>query len=282
MNLGAWQLDTVSGGDFSIDAGAVYGVVPKTVWQKIAQSDELNRIRLRNNCVLARDGAQTVLIDTGYGGKYSLLDRKAYALEEGCPIVDSLAKLGVAQEQIDTVVLSHLHFDHAGGVASYDDRRNLVLTFPNARHVVGRLEWEDATSRLPELLAAYPQDNLVPLQRLNNLELIDDGATIVPGLTAIRTGGHTRGHLALLFESEGQGAIYPSDLCPTTRHARQLWCLAYDTFLLVTRRQKARLMGEAADRQWSVLWTHDSETAVSKIIRSIKREFEVVDCKPSL
>lgn len=275
MNLGNWQLDTVSGGDFSIDGGAVYGVVPKTVWQTVSPCDKLNRVRLRNNCVLARDGNQTILIDTGYGGKYPPLDRKAYAMEEGNPIVRSLAALGVAPKEIDMVVLSHLHFDHAGGVASFDSNRRLVLTFPNAKHVVGRFEWEDACSCSPELLAAYPQDNLTALRESGCLELIDDGAVIAPGLKAIRSGGHTRGHLVFLFESGGQAALHIGDICPTTQHIRQLWCLSYDTFLVVTRQKKMRLLGEAADRQWWLLWTHDPHVAVSRIVRHPKREFEI-------
>lgn len=282
MNIGNWQLDTIHGGDFSIDGGAVYGVVPKTVWGRISPCDESNRVRLRNNCVLARDGDRNILIDSGYGGKYSPLDRNAYALERGNPVVESLQSLGIASEEIDVVILSHLHFDHAGGIASRDERGGLHLTFSRARHIVGRFEWEDACSQRPELAPAYPQDNLEPLRRSALLELVDDGATIVPGLRIIRTGGHTRGHLALLLESGGEAALYLGDICPTTQHVRQLWCLSYDTFLLITRQKKRQLLEEAAERRWWLLWTHDPAAAASRVVATRKREFDVIDARHTL
>ncbi len=117
VNLGNWQLDTVDGGALSLDGGVVYGVVPKVLWEKLTPADAHNRLRLRNSCLLARDGSHTVLIDTGYGGKHDRLDRLFYELEEGEPLLGSLAALGVSPEQVDTVVFSHLHFDHAGGAS---------------------------------------------------------------------------------------------------------------------------------------------------------------------
>lgn len=265
MHFGNWQLDTVNGGNFLLDGGACFGVVPKTVWNKVFPCDEKNRIRLANNCVLARDGQQTVLIDTGYGGKYAKVDRSAFGMQEGCAIVESLRSLEVEPESVDTVVLGHLHFDHAGGATQHDERGLLVPTFPNAQYVVHRFEWEDAISKASELLAAYPQDNLEPLIGSPQLRLLGDNETIVPGLLARRTSGHTRGHMAPCFESGGQTAIYIGDICPTIQHVRPLWCLSYDTLLLVTRRVKQRMLAEAArDHAW-ILWTHDPDVAASQI-----------------
>jgi glyoxylase-like metal-dependent hydrolase (beta-lactamase superfamily II) len=186
-------------------------------------------------------------------------------MREGCPVLDSLRALDVQPESIDTVVLSHLHFDHAGGVTQYGQRRNLEITFPNAQYVVHRFEWEDATSKAPELLAAYPQNNLAPLVGSRQLRLLERDEQIVPGLFARRTGGHTRGHIAPYFESGGETAIYIGDICPTVQHIRPLWCLSYDTFLLTTRRVKQRLLTEAAKYSWWVLWTHDPDTVASRI-----------------
>src|SRR5579863_3465136 len=160
MNLGNWQLDTVDGGTLSLDGGVVFGVVPKTLWSNVITPDENNRVRLRNNCLLARDGRHVVLVDTGYGSKYGPLDRRFYEMDEGNPVLDSLARLGVAADDIDTVVFSHLHFDHAGGASHQNGNGRPVPTFNRARHVAGRLEWEDATSRAPELETAYPVENL--------------------------------------------------------------------------------------------------------------------------
>ena len=282
MNLGNWQLDSVHGGAFSIDGGVAFGVVPKSLWGALVPTDENNRVRLGANCMLARDGRHTVLIDCGFGDKYSRLDRGFWELEEGNPAVASLAALGVSPEDVDTVVLSHLHWDHAGGATSRTAARTLVPTFPKARYVVGRLEWEDALSGVPELETAYPLENIRPLAEAGVIDLIDDGAEIVPGLTARLTGGHTRGHLALSFQSQGQTAFFIGDVCATTLHLHRMWNLSYDTYPLVTRRVKLELLGEAADGGWWVVWPHDWKTPVGRLQRHPKRGFEVVDRRERL
>ncbi len=282
MNLGNWQLDTASGGQFWIDGGVLFGVVPKPLWSQVTPVDQQNRVRCANNCVLARDGSNTVLIDTGYGGNYSPLDRRFYNMEEGEPLPVSLAHLGVSPEEITTVVFSHLHFDHVGGATRYDRHGQPAIAFPNARHVVCRMEWEDATSGADELQTAYMPWQLDPLRSSGLLELLDGDAEIVPGLRARITGGHTRGHLALLFESNGNTAVYMSDLCPSTMHMRRMWHTAYDVFPLETRRRKPAWLAEAADHEWLVMWNHDPQTAVSRVARHAKREFVAVDGRPRL
>jgi glyoxylase-like metal-dependent hydrolase (beta-lactamase superfamily II) len=231
--------------------------------------------------VLARDGTRTILIDTGYGGKFSLLDRKFYDMEPGEPLVESLHQLGVVPEQVDMVVFSHLHFDHVCGATRCDGERRLVLTFPHAVHVVGRREWEDATGGALELQTAYPRNDIAPL-RGARLRLVEDAEEIVPGLAARLTGGHTRGHLALVFHSDGQTAIYPGDLCPSRAHVRRMWHPAYDVCPLDTRRCKPELLGEAADGNWWILWNHDAGVAVSRLRRDSKREFVPLDARQRL
>lgn len=281
MNLGNWQLDTVDGGDFCLDGGVVYGIVPRRLWEKLTPPDPLNRIRIRNNCVLARDGRHTVLIDTGYGGKYAPLDRNFYELEEGEPLAKSLAQLGVRPEDIDTVVFSHLHFDHAGGATRFGAQKQVELTFPQARHVIGRVEWEDATGGLPELERAYPQEHLAPLAAAK-IEFVAGNANIVPGLRTVMTGGHTRGHLALAFESQGQSALFIGDICPTIHHLRRSWCLAYDTHVVQTRRVKPKLLADAAAGEWWVLWSHDPKVAAARVATHPQNEFEVVEPRERL
>lgn len=280
IQLGDWHLETINGGSFLIDGGVMFGVVPRTLWSNTMTPDESNRIRVACHCMLARRGRQTVLVDTGYGGKYGPLDRKFYGMESGEPIVDSLAARGLAVEDIDLVVMSHLHFDHAGGATRRDPHHRLVPTFPRARYVIGRLEWEDATSGAAELHTAYWTDNLAPLEAAGLVELIDGDAEILPGLRTTLTGGHTRGHLLVRFEGGGQMLAYLGDLCPTTAHLRRMWHTAYDTYPLDTRRRKPQLLGEAADRGWWVVWNHDPRVAVGRIARHPKREFVLVEPPP--
>jgi len=281
MQLGNWQLDTVNGGMFRLDGGVMFGVVPKHIWKHVATPDEQNRILCANHCVLARDGRHTVLVDCGYGGRYALLDRKFYDMEPGEPLLESLAELGVAPEEVDHVVFSHLHFDHVGG-ALRGDKSSSRLTFPNASHVVGSWEWEAACSGLPELQTAYPSQDICSLGELTRPRLIEDGEEIVPGMFARTTGGHTRGHLSLMFRSNGHTACYPGDICPSTYHLRRMWHLSYDVYPLDTRRNKIQLLSEAADDQWWMLWNHDPTTAVSRVVRDTKREFIATETRKLL
>jgi glyoxylase-like metal-dependent hydrolase (beta-lactamase superfamily II) len=282
MQLGDWQLDTVNGGYFRLDGGVMFGVVPRVLWQNVVRPDDQNRIPCANHCVLARDGNRTVLIDTGYGGKHATLERKFYGMEPGEPLLESLTRLGVEPAEIDLVVFSHLHFDHVCGATRWGADGQRTLTFPRARHIVGRWEWEDAISGAPGLESTYPRDDIMPLYEAGQLHVVEDGQQIVPGLRASVTGGHTRGHLALVFESAGQTAIYLGDICPSTAHLRQMWHLAYDLYPLVTRQRKQQLLGEAADRRWWILWNHDPLVAVSRVVRDAKREFVAVETQPRL
>lgn len=277
MQIGPWQLDTVSGGTFRPDGGTMFGIVPKPLWQKHHPADELNRIRAATNCVLARDGTHTVLIDTGYGGKLSDRERELYAAEEGEPLLESLAEVGLSAEDIDTVVLSHLHFDHAGGGTRPGAVGVLVPTFPRARYIVQRAEWEDATTGAPELGRSYPPENFVPLDEAGQVAFVDGDVQILPGLGTLVTGGHTRAHQAVVFGSGRDSAIYLGDLCPTAAHVRSHWCMAYDLYPLDTRRRKPRLLGQAADEGWLVLWDHDPDWAGSRLVRDREREFAVVE-----
>jgi len=277
MKIGRWQLDPLHGGAFSIDGGAAFGVVPKTVWQKVHPADELNRVRMTCNCLLARDGNHSVLIDTGYGGKYPPMDRKAYNMEEGNPILDALARLAVRAEDVNVVLFTHLHFDHAGGATRRTADRRLEPTFPNARYCVYQKEWEDAVSQSPELLAAYPQNNLEPLERAGKIDCFEGTTELLPGLKPLRTGGHTRGHTAFLFESSTESALFIGDICPTQAHIKTLWNMSYDTFLLETRRKKRKLLATAAERGWWVFLPHDPLVFACRVAAHPAKEFVTTD-----
>ena len=281
MHIGNWQLDTVNGGQFRLDGGVLFGVIPKIMWKGLVTVDDDNCVFLTNHCVLARDGRHTVLIDSGYGGNYGPVERECYGMDAGTPLLESLGKLNVKPSDIDTVVLSHLHFDHVGGCSILlDGHRD--LTFQTAQHFVGRWEWQDAMAQRPESQSAYLMDDLQPLQSCERLMLYDDGEEIVPGLRACHTGGHTRGHMALMIRSSGKTASYLSDICPSTLHLRRLWHPAYDTHPLQTRRRKGDLLLQAADEEWIVMWNHDPKVAVSRVVKDARREFQAIECAASL
>lgn len=280
MAGGRWRIDPLNGGWMSLDGGNIFGLVPKLVWGKLLPCDEKNRIRVPNRCLLARRGKETVLIDSGYGSKYPRLDRQAYAMEEGNPIFRALERLGVAPGDVRHLVMTHLHFDHAGGATVFDEKKRLVPAFPKAKYYASAAEWDDAVNPIPELAAAYPQNNLTPLVEKKAAVAYNDGDEILPGLTMRISGGHTRGHAAAMLETEDGPAFFLGDLAPTAWHAKQLWTTAYDTFILETRLQKPTFFAEALDRDAAVFWAHDPKTIASKITERKGNNFLAVPILP--
>ncbi|MCH7686984.1 MAG: MBL fold metallo-hydrolase, partial [Planctomycetes bacterium] len=220
---------------------------------------------------------RNILVDTGYGSKFTEKQRKIFESQEGDPLVENLQSAGLSVEDIDTVILSHLHFDHAGGATQQNEDGTLTPTFPNAEYVAQRLEWVTATAGFPELRGAYPQDNLLPLKDSGQLRLVDGNVELVPGIRAVVTGGHTKGHSAIVIESDGETAVYLGDLCPTTRHLPSLWGMAYDVDTLELRRNKPQLLGQIADTNCWALFDHDPDHAAAKLLRDSKRDFTISD-----
>jgi len=282
MKLGDFELRTISGGNYWIDGGSMFGVVPRTVWTRCISVDDKSRILQRTSCVLVQTGRENVLIDTGYGSKLTEKERGNFSAEPGEPLVESLTAVGLTVSDIDVVVLSHLHFDHAGGATRFDESGRAVPTFPNASYVVQRHEWVTATAEYPELRAAYHQPNFLPLKDCGQLRLIDGNVEIVPGLRAWVTGGHTEAHQAIVIKSGGEGAIYLGDICPTFRHLPSLWCIAYDLELLKLRRIKPEVLGTCVDRGWWALCDHDPDHAAAKLRRDDKRDFAVIEALATL
>ncbi len=275
MQLGDFRLRTVSGGRFRSDGGTIFGVVPKGLWSRVFPADDDNMIPQAANCVLVETGSKKILIDTGYGPKLSDKQRKLISAEDGNPLLESLSAIGISAEEIDAVVFSHLHFDHAGGGTMLDEAGELVPTFPHAEYIAQRREWVIARANFPELAGAYPQENLWPLEQAGQLRLVDGHCEILPGLRYGVTGGHTEGHAVVVMESRGQTAVYLGDLCPSTRHFPSRWCMGYDVDLLETRRRKPDWLGKIADRNWLAVFDHDPEHAAAFLDRDERRDFKI-------
>jgi len=260
-----WKLDNlevavVSGGRMRIDGGAMFGVVPRAVWARAVPPDEAHRIQLDTNCLLIRAGDRCAIVDTGYGSKGSDRDRRNFALEEGEPLVRNLAALGVEPAAVDTVILTHLHFDHVGGCTRRTDAGQIEPVFASARHVVQRSEWDDAIGGAPEFASQYFTDDFAVLADRGMLEFLDGDAEVMPGVTCRHVGGHTSGHQIISLGEGDRPVLYLADLCPTTAHLPTMWSMAYDLFPLDVRRTKPRIFAEAIVAQNPVLFAHDSET----------------------
>ena len=277
IKLGDLDLQFVSGGQMRLDGGTMFGVVPKVLWQRKCQPDARNRILLDTNCLLVRGQKRNVLIDTGYGTKGSRRHRNNYALEDGRRLLTNLSKWGVDPGDIDVVILTHLHFDHAGGCTVRDKSGRLRPTFPRARYLIQRSEWEDACADLPELEGAYMKQDCVPLEEAGVLDLIDGRTEVLPGMTCCLTGGHSRGHQILYLTMGMQRVVYLGDLCPTSAHLPVLWTMAYDQYPLDVKRLKAQVLSEAADNHWPVLFDHDPVIQAAILGRDAEQQFVVRD-----
>lgn len=281
LELGELRIVTIPGGNFRLDGGAMFGVVPRPLWMKRAEPDEVNRIALSTNCTLVESQNLRALIDTGYGTKLSPKERDIFAAESETGVVGSLEAAGLLPEDIDLVVYSHLHFDHAGGGTARSESGEIVPAFPNARYVVQRREWEAATSGLPEWESSYPPENFQCLAASGQLELVDGEADIAPGIRGVWTGGHSPGHQMIVLESEGLIGAYLGDICPTWNHLRRMWCMAYDAYVADVRRMKPEILGWLADADAWLLSDHDPQHAAVRIVKDEVKEFRVVERRES-
>jgi glyoxylase-like metal-dependent hydrolase (beta-lactamase superfamily II) len=277
MQFGDFTLHTISGGRLSLDGGTMFGVVPKDIWQRHFTPDDRNRIEMDTNCLLIRTGRQNVLVETGYGTKATDVERDRFAFEAGDKLLENLAAAGLSPEEIDVVILTHLHFDHTGGATRRNAEGNLAATFPRARHFVQRAEWEDATGNVPELKGSYFPTDFLPLADAGLTQLVDGDADIVPGVSVRRTGGHTRGHQVVVVQSGDARGIYLGDVCPLKTHLRIFWTMSYDQSLLDVRRVKPPLLGEIVETGSHALFDHDPDVRAARLSRNAKGDFEIAE-----
>ena len=262
--LGDLELISLSDGFFRLDGGAMFGVVPKPLWEKKTSSDERNRITLAMRPLIVR-GMRTMIIDAGLGDKESGKALDIYGVERARNLDHALAAAGLTPDDIDIVLATHLHFDHAGGFTMRDSLGRVRPRFPRAQYIVRRGEWEDATHPHERNRASYLADNYVPLAEAGVLQLVDDDQTIMPGVKVHRTGGHTMHHQMVLIESGGKRAAFVADLMPTTAHVSEPWIMGYDLYPMDTLAAKKTFLKEAVEREVLVFFEHDPHIAAGYI-----------------
>ncbi len=268
--LGRWRIHAIQAGGQKLDGGAMFGVVPKPLWERRIQADERNRIQLGMRCLLIEHDIGPILIDTGAGNKESAKFYEIYGVENaGSPgptaLEDGLRQAGFTPDDIVLVINSHLHFDHAGGNTFRNSSGDVRPTFSNAKYVMQRGEYEYATHTNERTGASYFPHNFVPLQEAGMVEFLDGEREIVPGIRGIPTPGHTPHHQGLLIESDGERAFYVADLVPTTAHLPLPWIMGYDVEPLVTLETKRRILGRALAEDWLMVFEHDATTPWAKI-----------------
>ena len=273
MQFGDFELTPLFDGFFRLDGGAMFGVVPKPLWEKRTPADDKNRITLGMRPLLVRSDAGVMLIDAGIGDKMDDKSVAIYGIDRQRNLHHSLSEAGVSADHIDVVLASHLHFDHAGGFTARDASGSIRPVFPRARYVARTAEWEDATHPHERNRASYLPENFVPLMTAGVLDLVPDDRAIAPGVRVVRTGGHTMHHQIVVIESGGRTAVFAADLIPTTAHIDEPWIMGYDLYPMDTLAFKRTFVREAIDREYLIFFEHDPAIPAGYIREKDRRKY---------
>ena len=268
--LGKWRVHAIQAGGQKLDGGAMFGVVPKPLWERRIPADPRNRIQLGMRCLLIEHPSGLVLIDTGAGNKEDDKFHEIYGVENrgengATQLEDGLRDLRVQPSDVDIVINTHLHFDHGGGNTTRTADGLIVPTFPNARYVVQAGEYEYATHTNERTAASYFPRNFVPIHEAGMFDFVKGEQEIVSGISVVPTPGHVPHHQSILLESDGEKAFYLADLAPTTAHLPLPWIMGYDVEPLVSLETKRRIMKRAVDENWLLIYEHDAITPWSRI-----------------
>ena len=266
-------MHAIQAGGQKLDGGAMFGVVPKPLWERRIPADERNRIQLGMRCLLIEHDVGLVLIDSGAGNKENEKFYEIYGIENaGAPtqLEDGIRAAGFQPADVSLVINSHLHFDHAGGNTVRAADGKIYPAFPNARYVMQRGEYDYATHTNERTAASYFPHNFVPLVEAGLVDFIEGDREIVAGIRGIPTPGHTPHHQGLLVESDGEKAFYIADLAPTTAHLPLAWIMGYDVEPLVTLETKRRILARALEEGWLVVFEHDAVTPWSRLVHDGK------------
>jgi glyoxylase-like metal-dependent hydrolase (beta-lactamase superfamily II) len=271
--VGDFEIAHIQAGAYWWDGGAVFGVVPKTLWSKRIASDELNRIPLAFNCYLIRTGEHNILVETGGGDK---MDARWRERTRQPPVAETMpeavARHGFDPEAIDVVIDSHFHWDHCGGNTILANGR-ATAAFPRARYFASRDEWEHAHERLARDSISYIDANYDPLVESGQMALVDGECQVVPGVWMRRAPGHNRDMMAVTASSGGQTFCFFSDLVPSAAHVPPTWVASFDLYPLETIEQKERWLGAAVEGNWICGFAHDMEMPFATIVADPKTSF---------
>lgn len=257
------KLHAIETGNFMLDGGAMFGVVPKTMWSKVYPSNELNLVNMSMRALLIIDGESKILIDCGLGTKMTEKQLQYYFPNGEETLHSSLAKAGVSPHEITDLILTHLHFDHCGGATKYDESGKLALVFPNARHWVSRPQWESTLKPNRRERPSFFDDNIKPLQ--SNLQLFDETASVTPNVQLRLYHGHTAGLIVPIINYNGKTLVYGADFLPSAAFISPAYVCAYDLFPLTTIAEKETFLLEAVQNNYTIFFEHDLYTQCATV-----------------
>lgn len=269
MQFGSYKLDVLSDGRIWLDGGAMFGVVPKPLWSRIIEVDDRNRVPLETHSLLIRGDQGTILVETGIGDHYTEKQHEIYKFDFSDRLLDGLSGLGVAPEDIDVVIQTHLHFDHCGTLVQQSAGGNYGLTFPNAEVYVQKGEWETAHNPDSRSAASYfPAEFYKPLGASGKLNLLEGEKEIVPGIKVKQMGGHTAHHQGVEVTQGDEKVVFVGDFIPMTRHINIAYSMGFDVLPIQTVEHKEAFLPQAADGDWTIVFVHDPDTPAAKVRRA--------------
>jgi glyoxylase-like metal-dependent hydrolase (beta-lactamase superfamily II) len=268
--VGSLTIHAIQAGGQKLDGGAMFGVVPKPLWERRIPADERNRIQLGMRCVLIEHPSGLVLIDTGAGNKEDKKFLDIYGIDNAGTdgrtwLEDGLKQVGARPEDIAIVINTHLHFDHAGGNTYRNEKGEIALSFPNARYIVKRGEYDYAMHPNERTSASYFERNFIPVVTAHKFEFVSREKEIVKGVRVIPTPGHTPFHQSVLIDSGGERAFFLADMLPTSAHLPLPWIMGYDVEPLVTLETKRRILRQAEDENWLLIFEHDADVPWGRV-----------------
>ena len=272
LSFGDLQVTVLHDGPFRLDGGAMFGVVPRPLWEKMAAPDERNRVQLAMRPLLVEASWGRMLVDCGAGDKMPAKQVDIYALDRSRALDHALADVGLTSDSIDFVLATHLHFDHFGGATAIVNGE-LRPRFRKARYLIRAAEWEDATHPHDRNRASYLQEDFVPLKSAGVVDFYSGDGPIKPGVRVERTGGHTGQHQIVYLESGGRTGVFVVDLIPTIAHLQDPWVMGYDLFPVETLAFKKPFIREAIEREHLIFFEHDPKVAAGYIRESNGRRF---------
>jgi glyoxylase-like metal-dependent hydrolase (beta-lactamase superfamily II) len=259
IQFGDFQIHFLTDGDFKLDGGAMFGIVPKPLWSRERPTDERNRIRLACNTPLIRAGKHVIIIDNGLGRKWNDKQRDIYDIDPRPVLIEQLAEIGLKPSDVTIIINSHLHLDHCGWNTQPNAKGEPEPVFVNARHVVERRDLDVAHAPNEIQRGTYLASNIAPMDAAKLWDTFEDTREVVPGIAMFRTGGHTAGHCGVRITSGGQHAMFIGEMMPTTSHRNLPWVMAYDSYPLESLEQKKRLFKECVQNNTLVLLDHDPD-----------------------
>lgn len=271
MKIGSYDIHTIETGKFGLDGGAMFGVVPKVLWSKKIEVDNRNRIDMRLRCLLLQGEGKNILVDCGMGTKWSVKLADIYGLDHSKMNLESgLKDHDLTVDDITDVILTHLHFDHAGGSTTKSKKENIIPTFPKATYYIQKENLEWANNPKEKDKASYIKEDWKPLQKEGVLKIVNDEKEILPGIQVKRFYGHTRG-IQLPFIDDGKTKLFfCGDVIPTSVHLGIPWVMAYDNFPLITIEEKKMLLKQAAKENWILVFEHCPNVGASLVGRTEK------------